>query len=225
MKTLSIFIDESGDFGEYEAHSPYYIISIVLHDQDKSISEEVDKLERSLSDIGYPNHCAHTGPLIRGEEEYRLIDIDERKSILRRMKTFLTHVDISYKSFYIEKKHIEDEVIAINKLSKQFAAFIREQMSYFYGFDKVIVYYDNGQIQVSKILASVFGILIDNVDFRKVIPSEYRLFQLADLLCTLKLVRLKAEAKTLSRSEMYFFEDEKTLKKQYFKLMDAKEHK
>ncbi|MDO5331250.1 MAG: DUF3800 domain-containing protein [Bacillota bacterium] len=225
MKTLSIFIDESGDFGEYEAHSPYYIISIVLHDQDKSISEEVDKLENSLSDIGYPNHCVHTGPLIRGEEEYRLIDIDERKSILRRMKTFLTHVDISYKSFYIEKKHIEDEVIAINKLSKQLAAFIREQMSYFYGFDKVIVYYDNGQIQVSKILASVFGILIDNVDFRKVIPSEYRLFQLADLLCTLKLVRLKAEAKTLSRSELYFFEDEKTLKKQYFKLMDAKENK
>ena len=31
LKELSIFIDESGDFGEYEAHSPYYIIIMVFH--------------------------------------------------------------------------------------------------------------------------------------------------------------------------------------------------
>lgn len=29
MKELSIFIDESGDFGEYDHHSPYYIITMV----------------------------------------------------------------------------------------------------------------------------------------------------------------------------------------------------
>lgn len=27
MKELSIFIDESGDFGEYDYHSPWYIVS------------------------------------------------------------------------------------------------------------------------------------------------------------------------------------------------------
>ena len=32
MKELSIFVDESGDFGEYDYHSPYYIILMVLHD-------------------------------------------------------------------------------------------------------------------------------------------------------------------------------------------------
>lgn len=26
MKELSIFIDESGDFGEYDYHSPWYIV-------------------------------------------------------------------------------------------------------------------------------------------------------------------------------------------------------
>lgn len=31
-KELSIFIDESGDFGEYEPHSPYYIIGLVVHE-------------------------------------------------------------------------------------------------------------------------------------------------------------------------------------------------
>ena len=37
MKELSIFIDESGDFGEYAVHSPYYIITMVYHEQDKDI--------------------------------------------------------------------------------------------------------------------------------------------------------------------------------------------
>ena len=27
MKELSIFIDESGDWGEYEKHSPFYIVT------------------------------------------------------------------------------------------------------------------------------------------------------------------------------------------------------
>ncbi len=33
MSELSVFIDESGDFGPYEHHAPYYIITLVFHDQ------------------------------------------------------------------------------------------------------------------------------------------------------------------------------------------------
>ena len=32
-KILSCFIDEAGDFGEYDFHSPYYIVSVVTHDR------------------------------------------------------------------------------------------------------------------------------------------------------------------------------------------------
>ena len=39
MKELSIFIDESGDFGEYNKISPYYIVTMVFHDQDKDIKK------------------------------------------------------------------------------------------------------------------------------------------------------------------------------------------
>ena len=34
---LSVFVDESGDFGEYDYHAPYYIISLVLHNQSNDI--------------------------------------------------------------------------------------------------------------------------------------------------------------------------------------------
>lgn len=65
MKELSIFVDESGDFGKYSTHSPYYIIVMVLHDQSKDISSEITKLNIELANLGYKNHVVHTEPLIR----------------------------------------------------------------------------------------------------------------------------------------------------------------
>ena len=41
MKELSVFVDESGDFGEYDRRSPFYIISLVLHDQRLIVIQEV----------------------------------------------------------------------------------------------------------------------------------------------------------------------------------------
>lgn len=151
-KELSIFIDESGDFGEYETHAPYYIISMVFHQQSVDIQKDLRILERELFNCGFPDHCVHSGPLIRGEKEYRNIVIEDRKKILRRIMTFYRHIMIHHKTFHIEKKHITDSVIAAGLLSKQIAGFIKDHLEFFTGFDKVIIYYDNGQVEVNKIL-------------------------------------------------------------------------
>ena len=78
-------------------------------------------------------------------------------------------------------------------------------------------------MEVTRILSSVFNALLENVEFRKVTPADYRLFQVADLICALKLVELKAEDHALSKSEKYFFGDERTLKKNYLKPLRDKE--
>lgn len=70
MKELSIFIDESGDFGEYEVHSPYYIITMVFHDQSNDIQPAISILNTELSYLGLDNICIHTGSIIRMEEIY-----------------------------------------------------------------------------------------------------------------------------------------------------------
>ena len=54
-------------------------------------------------------------------------------------------------------------------------------------------------------------------------PADYRLFQVADLICTLKLTELKLDAHILSKSEKYFFGDERTLRKNYIKPLSSKE--
>lgn len=223
MKELSIFVDESGDFGEYDHHSPFYIISMVLHDQSVEIDNDLKALENELANIGWPKHCVHAGPVIRSEEEYHGYDLKNRQKILMKMMTFIRHLDVNFKSIHIEKKHIEDLVEATGKLSKQLAAFIRENYQLFYDYDVVKVYYDNGQVEVTRILSSVFNALLENVEFRKVMPADYRLFQVADLICTLKLAELKMENHQLSKSEMFFFNDERTLKKNYLKTLAKKE--
>lgn len=223
MKELSIFVDESGDFGEYDYRTPYYIISMVLHNQDVDITEDLRILENELHNIGWSHHCVHVGPVIRSEEEYRGYSLLERQKILMKMMTFIRHIDIQFKSIYIEKKHIEDTVEATGKLSKQLAIFIRNNYQYFCSYDTVKIYYDNGQVEVTRILSSVFNALLENVEFRKVYPTDYRLFQVADLICTLKLSEFKMHEHQLSKSELYFFNDERTLKKNYLKPLSKKE--
>ncbi len=222
MKELSIFIDESGDFGEYDYRSPYYIIAMVMHDQAYDMGVELLKLEKELQYIGYPNHCVHAGPIVRQEQEYRFETMEIRQKIMKKMMSFLRQIDIKCQTIYIEKKHITDEVEAAGKLAKALSRFLRNHMSFFSSYDVVKVYYDNGQIELNKILSSVFNVLFDNVEFRKVIPSDYRLFQVADLVCTLQLLELKCDNHSLSVSEKRFFENDRTLKKNYLKPLKQK---
>ncbi|MBR6062450.1 MAG: hypothetical protein IKP67_10275 [Spirochaetales bacterium] len=48
MKQLSIFVDESGDFGSYSSHAPYYIVSMIFHDQTNNINPQIAQLNNSI---------------------------------------------------------------------------------------------------------------------------------------------------------------------------------
>ena len=218
MKELSIFVDESGDFGSYEAHAPYYLFTLVFHEQNNSIQRQLARLEETLQKMEYaPTHCFHAGPIIRREEEYAYLSVAERRSCLNKLVAFAKSVPITYVSFCAEKKHIRDELGLTVALSKMLFGFLKDNLAYFTDFDRVVVYYDNGQVELNKILASVFAILLTNVEFRKVYPADYRLFQVADLLCTMELIKRKHETKSLSRSEQIFFGSVRDLKKNYLR--------
>ena len=64
-RILSIFIDESGDFGPFQVHSPNYYVAMVFHDQSEDISEEIEKLDNRIKNSGFGYPVFHAGPLIR----------------------------------------------------------------------------------------------------------------------------------------------------------------
>ncbi|MBE7065113.1 MAG: hypothetical protein E7384_04795 [Ruminococcaceae bacterium] len=55
IKELSIFIDMSGDFGEIFNQSPFYTVTLIFHNQEHDISENVTRLKHWLkeSNIDY----------------------------------------------------------------------------------------------------------------------------------------------------------------------------
>lgn len=211
---LSVFIDESGDFGEYNYHSPYYMVSMVLHEQKNDLSNEIRFLDKRISELGFPIHVIHAGPLIRREDFYfRYSDFEKRKSLFNAMYQFTRKCNIRYISPYIRKSECSDFLQMKAKLSKAILMELNRNYEYFNSFDKIIIYYDNGQNELTKILTSVFNILFSNVEFRKVSPSEYKLFQTADMICTLELLALKAEHNQFTKSEREFFTSERDFKK------------
>ena len=104
MKELSILVDESGDFGDYEKHAPYYIVTLVLHNQDKDIKDELKKLDIALDHLGYTEKQAiHTAPLIRREIPYENFQPNERRAIFSKLYYFVLNCDITYKTSYLRK--------------------------------------------------------------------------------------------------------------------------
>lgn len=225
MKTLSIFVDESGDFGKYEHPSPYYLLTLVLHDQSIPISNKLYSLDTKLNNY-YPNTSktvVHAGPIIRNEEIFRQIDLSGRKHIFNAMFAFAMSIELKYTTIAVNKKEDDSNPFWLEtKLVKGLITFINNHLDYFLSYDKIIIYYDDGQKEINRILNSVFLSHFNSVEFRKVKPYNYRLFQVADLCCTLELLNLKKEAHSFSKSEEIFFENYRRFNKNYYKSIKRK---
>lgn len=216
-RVLSVFIDESGDFGAYSHHAPYYIVSMVLHDQSVDIQSEISGLNERLLQSGYQNHVIHTGPLVRREQDYKNELTENRRHLFNMLYYFCRKIDFHYISIVIQKRECSDVIALTAKISRQISSVLTQYRDYFAGFEKIIVYYDNGQIELTKILTSVFNALFTHVEFRKVLPSDYKLCQVADLICTMQLLSQKAETDGFTASEKEFFSSARDFRKNYWK--------
>lgn len=223
MSVLSIFVDESGDFGRVENNSPYYLVSLVFHDQARDIHQPIATLENVLSNSGLGQSYIHTGPLIRREPPYHNMTIDERRQLIYKMRTFFLHAPILHTTIKINRKEASDKFALTSQLSKQLKTYISKHFEYFSAFEKTIVYYDNGQQELNLVLNTIFSLILSNVEFRKASPLEYRLLQLADYICSIELLSIKLTEKRLSKSETSFFYKPQELKKTFIKSIKTKE--
>ena len=221
-KVLSCFIDESGDFGSYDHRSPYYIVSIVLHDQKNDISDHIKALDEHLSHHGYSHHALHTGPLIRREADYEFDLMENRKHLFNVLYNFARRLPFHYLCIQVDKSECEDEIQQISKISKSLSTELKSHSDFFSSFDNIVVYYDNGQAELTKIISSVFNTLFSNVEICKVKPADYKLFQVADLICTLELLSEKAASNSFSKSETEFLKSPREFRKEYYRKIRTK---
>ncbi|MBQ6164168.1 MAG: DUF3800 domain-containing protein [Clostridia bacterium] len=222
MKELSVFIDESGDFGEVVNASPYYIVTFVCHDQDNDIGELIERLDRQLKDCGFEDEYIHTHPLIRKEDPYRNLSIDDRRRILNKMLRFTMACDISYFNIVVNKTEAADKFKLSAKIAKELSRFIRENLSFFQNYSRIIVYYDYGQQELSVIINTILNTMLSDVEFRNASPKKYKLLQVADFICSMELLKQKREHNQLTKSELSFFYKPNELKRNYIKSVEKK---
>ena len=224
-KEISVFVDESGSFDPDAASSRYYLLCLVFHDQAHDLYSGIATLENSLADLGLDKeHCIHAGPLIRREREYGSMSREERRAIISRMMSFIRRAPVEYACFALDKKFMSGASAIHDVLLQSIVRCLIDHADCLNQCDCIKVYYDNGQAQVKTILKQSFAIYSSKTVYvDDVHPAEYRLFQVADTLCTLELTRAKLDAgDRLSASEFEFFGGIQNLRKQYLKPISRK---
>ena len=105
MEELSIFVDESGDAGET---STYYLITIVLHDQAKDISEVLEPYEADLRARRVADIPMHLGPLLNGNDDYKGLGVSTRKALLNSFRVMADKLPFQYMTFAYRKSEYAD---------------------------------------------------------------------------------------------------------------------
>ena len=159
-RQLSIFIDESGDFGAYQPHSPHYLVAMLFHDQRNDIGHATQLLDNQIKHLGFEPHALHTGPIIRREGIYINRTIDERKKLLNTLIHFCRRVEVQYTILHVDKRECADIIELTARIFKQIRAFVDRHNPFFRLYDEIIVYYDNGQIELTQILTSTLSVLL-----------------------------------------------------------------
>lgn len=222
MKELSVFIDESGDFGEIKERPAYYIVTMVFHDQSNSIYDEIKKINDSISVSGFDIEYIHTGPVIRRESVFENYSMDDRRKLLYKILNFYNKCPINHDSVVVNRKEAIDKISLSGRLAKEIKNMIAKHQDYFESYEKIIVYYDYGQSELSSILNAVFSLLFNEVEFRKAEPQKYKLLQVADFVCSMELLKIKRNENRLSKSEAQFFYKPQELKKTFLTSIEKK---
>ena len=223
---MSVFVDESGILNESDRISRYYILTMLLHDQDFEIGPLVIDLDRELDQIGIANLCFHASPIIRANQQFEFMNWDLRRRIFSRMMSFARKVDFRYHCLIVDKHFTDSMDAVLKKLDNQLSVFVDEHVALFGEFANIKVYYDCGQRQITNLLHRVFESR-KNMPFefaQAVEPRRYKLFQLADLVCTIKLLEIKMRTEgRLAACERRFFGGEKKFSHDVLRKIKAKE--
>lgn len=227
-KILSVFVDESGMFKYPDPDSRFYIVGLVFHDQDVDITPLVRQMDRSAEELGLDTEVFtfHAGPIIRQEKGYEVMNRHFRGRIFDQMMSFARRVDFKYHCVDVDKRFVTSTLQIATKLRRGLEEFLKQKSDEFADVARVKIYYDCGRAPVTNLLHQTFAAVVPcPVEFAQgVKPGNYKLFQLADLICTLHLLELKIQnGEPMTLSEFKFFGSPRTFVRNVLRKIKPKE--
>ncbi len=216
---LSVMVDESGS-----EDSRYYLVTLVFHDQAKDISGPIALYEAALRQKGLPDVPLHASPLMNGHDDYRGMGIEQRKRMLSAFFMMFQHMPVRYRTLSYVKREVSDRDALTARIRRDIVNLIFDELAYFQSFDAVKVYYDQGQGIVTKAIhdAVEYALSKNAIVYRDASPAQYRLLQVADLLCTLELTEIKYQAHEQTATDEKVFGTHGRFKKLYLRVARRK---
>ena len=205
IKRLNIFIDESGDFGFVKGSSDLYAVSFTLHESSDSIQSELKYLNERLKKLNYEG-MIHLAYLVAKRGDYSHFDLEKRKSIFWAIFYFSNRVKVKLKTIIIDKKYINKKMQLNMALAREIGQFVNDNREYLEAFDKIVIYYDNGQETLATILDTIFAI---NPKVERRVEFDHtnkRLFQVSDMLTVIDKLDYKRKNNIpFTNAEKFFF--------------------
>ncbi len=204
-RRLNIFIDESGDFGFVAGSSELYAVSFTIHESNNSITNELQYLNNSLNNQNY-NGMLHLAYLIAKRDDYSSFNLEQRQKIFWTIFNFARKVPVKLKTIILDKRYMNSKSQLNKAISIEINKFIKENQSYFDSFEKIVIYYDNGQETLATILDIVFA-TNERVERRiEFDHTKKRLFQVSDMLTFIDKLDYKFHNNmSFTKAEKYFF--------------------
>ena len=221
LADCSIFVDESGGQG---GHSRYYALTLVFHNQSDDLSETISRYLDALRARGLEDIPFHGSPCLNGHDAYEGMDLKTRKSMFTAFFVLLQHMPIRYRTFLYKRSELADDRAFVTRMRRDIIMYLYDNLGYFQSFDNVKIYYDGGQAIVRQSLRSAieYALSKEGTVFRTASPSDYRLLQAADMLCTLELTAQKYRAHEATNTDEKFFGGAGAFKNNYMKSVKRK---
>lgn len=221
LREISVFVDESGG---QDGQSRYYALTLVFHDQARPIDEMIARHKVGLRDRGLEDMPFHAGPILNGHKEYENLDFATRKSYFTLFFISLQHLPISYRTFVYRRSEVGGKDAFVNRMRRDITDLLFERLDHFQSFDRVKIYYDDGQEMVAKALHQAFEYVLakNSVLYRKTRASDFMLSQAADMLCTLELTARKFADGEQTRTDEKMFGSARSFKNNYMKAVKRK---
>ncbi|MBQ7995067.1 MAG: DUF3800 domain-containing protein [Bacilli bacterium] len=217
-KELSIYIDETGDFGPYDSNTKIYGVAFVLCEDLDKCDPYLRKFYRRLKGKEAGDFPIHVGPLIRREGPYSGLNYESRLVLFDIIFDLLIDSPINVLATKVRKSDKSTD----EEMAKALSKLIRDNIQYFESFDTINIYYDNGQSQLRSLLLGIFSANFLNFEMILARQSEHPFMQLADLVASLVLLDYKTKEGNLSTSESEFFAGRRKLKKVYLSALKKK---
>lgn len=221
MSDCSIFVDESGG---QRGTSKYYAITLVVHEQSDNLEEHINRYKNLLRTKNLPDVPFHASPLFNGHEGYASLDIKTRKGLFSLFFTFFRKLPIRYRTFLYPRSEVRETAKLVARMKRGIVNLLFDNLDYFQRFDKVKIYYDDGQQAVSRALRGAFDYALSReaVLHRKASPTDYRLAQVADFLCAIELAAEKYRKHEQARTDEKFFGSAGSFRGNYLKIVRRK---